>query len=80
LKQRLRDALRIDRAARANAWLDDTGSTNDFPACVAVIAAKQLASVMLSNRNYPIEDRVTARSEFLPGLLRGQMTVSKRQA
>jgi beta-lactamase class C len=50
---------------RSDVWINKTGSTNGFGAYAAFVPVKRLGVVLLANRNYPIEDRVTMAHEIL---------------
>ena len=72
-------ALTPPRAPQADAWLNKTGSTNGFSAYVAFAPQKKLGVVLLSNRSYPIDDRVTAGFDIMSAFLQGHITAFQHQ-
>ncbi len=53
---------------RSGVWINKTGSTSGFAAYVAFVPRQTIGIVLLANKAYPIEARVTAAYRIVKGL------------
>ncbi|SDG36808.1 beta-lactamase class C [Paraburkholderia phenazinium] len=60
------------QAPQKDAWINKTGSTNGFGAYVAYVPGQRVGIVILANKNFPIDERVTAAYRILTTLTDGQ--------
>lgn len=69
--------IKPPQAPRENVWINKTGSTNGFAAYIAFVPEKHLGIVMLANRSYPIEERVTVAYKILTALANANLESRK---
>lgn len=61
-------ALTPPQPPQDNVWINKTGSTNGFGAYVAFVPQQEYGIVLLANKNYPMDARVTAAHQILTAL------------
>jgi beta-lactamase class C len=67
-------ALHPKRQPAETVLIDKTGSTNGFAAYVAFVPAQGCGIVLLANKNYPLDARVTAAYEIITRLTQSRST------
>ena len=61
-------AIHPPSRAKSDAWINKTGSTAGFAAYAAFVPQKSMGIVLLANKSYPIDARVTAAYQILTRL------------
>jgi beta-lactamase class C len=62
------EAVTPPQVPQGDVLINKTGSTNGFGAYAAFVPGKGIGLVLLANRNYPIDARVTAAHRILEKL------------
>jgi len=69
LKPQLMEKITPPLSPQENIVLNKTGSTNGFGGYVAVLPKHKLGVVVLANRNYPNDARISATFSLIKALL-----------